>query len=113
MMNAFFEPIANGEDEEPAGPPDSCTCGSDLITVEIDCGSVYIICAACKKGKPYGFEDNFCTDSLTFRYSVASSGCTCNFMEQYTCDCGHQYLLGVLVTEGESMNTHTEGATGG
>ena len=97
-------------DESDHEEPDCCTCDSKLLSVEIECGSVYVTCVGCKKRKHEGFEDGFCAGPITFRFTVEP--CSCNFMVQSSCDCD-RYLIGEPVLEGERMDTDREGPTSG
>jgi hypothetical protein len=113
MKNPFSFELVQNEGEFPEDPPErpeECSCGSDMISVEIECGSVYVICADCKKGKHEGFEDALCAGPVKFRFTVEP--CSCNFMVQSSCDCD-RYLIGAPVLEGEGMDTDREGPASG
>ena len=105
-----FDPDADAFARIPVEQPDYCECKGDLVSIEIDCGSVYVKCLACEKNKHESYADYFCAGPMKF--TVTLDPCSCNFMDQYTCDCD-RYFNGVLVAKGESMNTDIEGATGG
>jgi hypothetical protein len=110
-VNAFFEPLPDSDiDEEGLFEPiEVCECKGDLVSVEIEDGAVYVMCTTCEKLKHESYADFFRAGPMTFKVTV--DPCSCNFMLQYSCDCD-RYFNGVLVTEGESMNTDIEGATG-
>jgi hypothetical protein len=77
-----------------------CRCEKPEITLEIDCGSVGLQCATCKKPLDNWYLDTVCMDPIRVAVTIEPDHCTCNFMEQSVCDCD-RWAIVKPVTEGE------------
>jgi hypothetical protein len=86
-----FEPFEQMSKDEYAAQ--FCQCEKPKVMLEIDCGSVGLRCATCEKPMSDWHTESAAMEPIEVTVSVEPGYCTCNMMNQLSCDCDQRALL--------------------
>jgi hypothetical protein len=96
-MSLHFTPVdpleASGQMSEDEYAEQFCQCEKPKVMLEIDCGSIGLRCATCEKPMSDWHTKSASMEPIEVTVSIEPGYCTCNMMDQLSCDCDQQALL--------------------
>lgn len=78
-----------------------CRCKDPVGVLEIDCGAVLFTCDLCQKPLSDEASEILCMAPVKVRLYWDPGHCTCNMMNQLSCDCDQWLMAEPVAQEGE------------
>jgi hypothetical protein len=100
-----FEPASNPFDGDDTETPESyaaqtCACKEPDVWMEISEGDLVWGCDGCKKPMSDWFTESVLMNPIKVSYTVEPGCCTCNMLDQFSCDCDQWPVVKPVIGEG-------------